>query len=505
MPSTQKPSIINCHTHVFTGDYVPPYLAKTYIIWPFYHIFSLRIVINILRWYHNKIKPLFFTNTFKAFKQLCYNTEVFFKRNYILGGIKRLIEIYLIISILFYVGSYMYDINISHKSFIKQWIVKALNAIKDSGLIIEVPSLALKLSYLFLILIVFKSVRNVLISALKLFKILPGKNYKNLFSRYVQIGMFAKYKSQSGIFSQLKKQYPIDTQFIILPMDMVFMKAGKLKSEFTIETQMQGLLKIKKSNPKNSHPFVFADPERLKDTSYFDYTVDSNTGHVKLIKGCLMQEYLETHQFSGIKMYPALGYYPFHERLLPLYQYCVQNSIPIMTHCIKGTIFHRGKKDPKWDKHPVFTEGKVNDRKHRSQDQEKRLDFDINAEYIEEDSTPLYLNQIKNIDFSNNFTHPLNYLCLLDDTHLQKVINKASDPRVPQIFYNQNGKFRNSLKSLKICFAHFGGDDQWKRFLESDRDNYTSQLVLKPEKGIDFFKNTKINLVQESLPTSGAM
>jgi hypothetical protein len=40
--------------------------------------------------------------------------------------------------------------------------------------------------------------------------------------------------------------------------------------------------------------------------------------------------------------------------LLPLWKYAADNQIPIMTHCIGGTIFYRGRKKDEWNEHPVF-------------------------------------------------------------------------------------------------------------------------------------------------------
>ena len=256
---------------------------------------------------------------------------------------------------------------------------------------------------------------------------------------------------------------------------------------------MQGLLKIKKreSDSDKFHPFVFADPRRLADKNYFDYRVDQE-GKVQLVKGCLMQQYLEEFKFSGIKMYPALGYYPFDEALLPLYKYCVQKGLPIMSHCIKGTIFYRGKKLKQWDVHPIFCEGKLN-----SSDSEQQMkQLDIDSPFIIKEEKPLYLNETKNIDFCNNFTNPLNYLCLLDEKLLYQVIQQAKNKKDLEVVFpcdhtEQTVKKGKGLSHLKLCMAHFGGEDQWHRFLESDRDNYTSQLLLKPDWGIDFFKNLK--------------
>ena len=511
-----KPPIINTHAHVFTGDYVPPYLAKTYLPEPFYRLLSLSFIINVLRWYYAKVKPFFYKNNYKRWKRFWAKCELFFKRTYILGFLKLATEVYLIIAILFYIGLGLFDIE-AYYTGVKAHIVDALIWLKEKGYIIKIPSLFYKLLFFCIVLVFFKSVRNVVFALLRQFKILPGKQFSDLFHRYVQIGLFSKYKKQSGIYDKLKKQYPPDSHFVGLPMDMQYMKAGGLKriydedkKEFitipkdpktkrrdpfiAMTSQMEGLLKIKKrvKDRDTFHPFVFAHPERMKDGRYFSYEVDKATGDVSLTKGCMMQVYLEDHKFAGIKIYPALGYYPFDDMLLPLWKYCVQNEIPIMSHCIKGTIFYRGKKKVEWDEHPIFIEGKIDKTKVKSSEDDTSIGLDINAEYIAKDENKLHLNEVKNIDFSNNFTHPLNYLCLLEPSLLKQILHKNKDEKLKSIFYSDSGTFRaNGLKNLKLCFAHFGGDDQWKRFLESDRDNYTSQLILKPEKGVDFFKNIK--------------
>lgn len=38
-------------------------------------------------------------------------------------------------------------------------------------------------------------------------------------------------------------------------------------------------------------------------------------------------------QFFGIKCYPALGYLPADERLMPIFKICAEKNIPVMTHC----------------------------------------------------------------------------------------------------------------------------------------------------------------------------
>ncbi len=486
--------------HVFTGDYVPPYLAKTFLPWPFYYLVSLGFVVNTLRWYYRKIERYKYKNGYKQWERFWYKVEMFFKRTFILSILKFLIEAYLVVAICFYIGIAIFRVDYpldDSANPLKAFIINILNFIKESRLVIVVPSVLERIIFLILILIFFKSIRNLFFAVLRQFKVLPGKQITRLFQRYAQIGLFSKYKTQKGIYDKLKKQYPSDTHFVGLPMDMEFMNAGKLRKGFTIESQMAGLLEIKQreADKETFHPFVFADPRRMKDKKYFDYEVDDE-GQVSLVKDCLMQLYLEVHGFKGIKMYPALGYFPFDDILLPLYKYCIQNNLPIMSHCIKGTIFYRGKKSLSWDTHPIFSEGRIDRGRHTVDDLKELQGLDIDSPDIVGEDKPLHLNQVKNMDFSNNFTNPLNFLCLLNNDYLYKVIeqsvNKESLRRIfPCEDQNRTVEKGKGLEKLKVCLAHFGGDDQWNRFLESDRDNFTSQLILRPHVGIDFFRNAK--------------
>jgi hypothetical protein len=153
--------------------------------------------------------------------------------------------------------------------------------------------------------------------------------------------------------------------------------------------------------------------------------------------------------------------------LLPLWKFASDNGLPIMTHCIRGTIFYRGSKKKAWDNHPVF----------RENDQ-----TDSNRPFI-------LLPQVKNMDFSANFTHPLNFFCLLDKELLQTLIGKSADNKLHNLFgYDkQLGTMTQDLNNLKVCFGHFGGDDEWSRFFELDRDNFSTKLLEFPDHGI-FFK-----------------
>jgi predicted TIM-barrel fold metal-dependent hydrolase len=294
-------------------------------------------------------------------------------------------------------------------------------------------------------------------------------------TRYVSIGRFAYYKEQNAIFKRLTKQYPKNTEFVVLPMDMEFMDAGKVKPSGNYQTQMEKLKKIKQKNPNTIHPFVFVDPRR-EHVGYADFFKWKNNNGEVILEDCFVKDYIEKANFAGFKIYPALGYFPFDEKLLPLWKYAADNNLPIMTHCIRGTIFYRGNKKKEWYYHPIIKDAKVPN------------------EYM-------LLPKSQNIEYSLDFTHPLNYLCLLNPFLLKEWIKKCNKPELFELFgYSETtDTLTTDLSKLKICLGHYGGEDEWKKFLESDRDNY-SHKISDHSDGIEF-----LNLKNPNLSYGGLM
>ncbi len=108
-----------------------------------------------------------------------------------------------------------------------------------------------------------------------------------------------------------------------LMMDMAYCKkfGGGTKS---FEDQMKKTLAAAEAiNEKYGRirmlPFIAADPNR--------------EGIVSIVKDALTKG-----MFSGVKIYPVMGFTPNDRRLYPIYEYCVQNSIPITAHCYNGGI-----------------------------------------------------------------------------------------------------------------------------------------------------------------------
>jgi len=215
-----------------------------------------------------------------------------------------------------------------------------------------------------------------------------------IFAEYFELG------TQEKMINYLQSFYPKGTRLVLLTMDMEFMAAGKPASNF--DQQLNELAKLKQNEKYKNliYPFVFADPRRAN------------------VSG-IVKENINSGLFQGIKIYPALGYYPFDKRLKEVYEFALEKNLPITTHCIKGVVYFRGSKKEAFGgagTHPLSGQ---------------QL-FGKKAE-----------------DYTLNFTHPLNFECLLNHELLKKLW----------------GEDAPDLRNLKICLGHYGGDDEWMKYL----------------------------------------
>lgn len=120
----------------------------------------------------------------------------------------------------------------------------------------------------------------------------------------------------------------------VLTMDMDYMDDEKPRMNF--ETQLQDVMTIKTFYPERFLPFLGVDPRKISGVAglnwakkYFENGTRSNGKYHPY--------------FIGLKLYPALGYFPFDARLLELYKYAEENKLPVMTHCTRVGSQYIGK------------------------------------------------------------------------------------------------------------------------------------------------------------------
>jgi hypothetical protein len=122
--------------------------------------------------------------------------------------------------------------------------------------------------------------------------------------------------------------------------------------------------------------------------------------------------------FSGIKMYPALGYWPFARELKAVYDHCLEKQLPIMSHCVAGLVHDRGKKQ--YETLPICPDVRLEGKKAKH--------------------------------FSIHFSNPLAWHCVME-------------PSLLAPYWNISKEEADKYSKLKVCLAHFGGGGQWMRYI----------------------------------------
>ena len=522
--ANQKKKIINAHTHVFTGNFVPPYLAKTILPEPFYRAINTGFIVRLFKkYYHIKYKRAFALAKTEAEKdelyQAIYSGKAkerqrvkrlsFIKNHWFINVPFGIIRLWItLLALLFFIEGVSYLLT---GDTVALGFIASIEAFMEACyLYIDWP-VWVKVCWTLLVIILVKWSRTLIVMAVKstfpIFKKLINKKTLELLERYLLLGRFAFYERQKDVAERAMNQLPPDSGMVMLPMDMEYMGAGKTKFTKALKASIQRCLndpkdpwtqedvkdvyhyqmrelwdfvKDKKQDfkaPKPEYyPFLFVDPRRMKTEgkAFFDYEVVNDR---MVLKPCFVKTYMEDRKFSGFKIYPALGYYVFDELLLPIWRYAAENNIPIMTHCIVGTIFYRGKLETDWHYHPIFKEA-----------------------YARDDFQPKHLPQLKHAEFQFNFTHPMNYLCLVDETLFKQVLSNTDEgSEARQLFGYKATKIGDELKvtithnlnNLKICLAHFGGEEEWTRYMEQDRNVYSQRLMRDPEQAIKLTTNSK--------------
>ena len=157
---------------------------------------------------------------------------------------------------------------------------------------------------------------------------------RDLLERHAAIVETAHSGFQKDVFARVRGSYPPGTRFVVLPMDMEHMGAGKVK--VSIDAQHEELKRLRDSSGGQVIPFVAADPRRG----------DMFEKATKLL----------ADGFRGIKLYPPLGYWPNDPELLRLYAFAAEGGFPVMSHCSRGGVYYRGKLTEEMLTHPVTGE-----------------------------------------------------------------------------------------------------------------------------------------------------
>ncbi|WP_316633921.1 amidohydrolase family protein [uncultured Flavobacterium sp.] len=243
------------------------------------------------------------------------------------------------------------------------------------------------------------------------------------YATFLQIG---KSKYQTDIFENLMSRYPNETfQFVTLCQNLEYLGVGRSVSGF--EGQIEEVIDIKRKYPTNILPFFGLDPRWKSDENEIQKTVERYFETKIEVGGTYV------YPFQGLKIYPSTGHYAFDKKLKKTFEWAADKGVPVMTHTYYlGGIFNYDKNYITHNLNPIdpYT-GKV---------------YDV-PQFIEERGS--FISRLLGTQKRENCKHSCSYF--LEPHSYESMLN--------------------SIKDLKICFAHFGGVDQIKASMGLNNQN----------------------------------
>ncbi|MBK9961223.1 MAG: hypothetical protein IPP06_07750 [Saprospiraceae bacterium] len=200
--------------------------------------------------------------------------RTFIYRNIIAKTIATIINIWFILHALYYLFGTQIGNLIKSCEYFDRNVRSVISFLESYNAFFRNPHILYKVFIILFVLFFISFGRKLLWTIgryiLPFMKFVPDSKTLKFYLRYFNIIRFAGYEESFRVYSKLINQYDQGTGFVVLPMDMHYVGAGKIKSEEgTFEFQMNELVKLKKDKKKNIYPFVFIDPRRIKDQPDF--------------------------------------------------------------------------------------------------------------------------------------------------------------------------------------------------------------------------------------------
>ncbi|MBF9028900.1 amidohydrolase family protein [Rhodobacterales bacterium HKCCE3408] len=125
---------------------------------------------------------------------------------------------------------------------------------------------------------------------------------------------------QSDILHNMMRQYPSNTRFVILPMDMGPIGHGPVAKDIRAQHDELSRMNVADDTAANVIPFASIHPK--------------TPGAAEEVRRCI-----EDLHFRGLKLYPRLGFEPSDPLLMEkVYPLIASRNLPVMSHCSRGGV-----------------------------------------------------------------------------------------------------------------------------------------------------------------------
>lgn len=216
--------------------------------------------------------------------------------------------------------------------------------------------------------------------------------------------------SQRKVFERIHATYSgYNPRYFVLTLNMDYM-SDEPSMHANFETQLKEVFQLKQTYPNELQVFLCCDPRYKKGKELRDW----------------FRSYYMDGKVVGIKLYPALGYFPFDPAFDELFQFASENAVPVLTHTTRTGVFYIGKNVREyvgvkpasfWPDHPIMPSIYKRIENYRASTHKKI---------------------IMNDKYCNLYTHPENYIPMIE-----------------------------KFPGLKLCFAHYGGTKEILRQTDS--------------------------------------
>lgn len=277
----------------------------------------------------------------------------------------------------------------------------------------------------------------------KALSMLPGNGTK----RYASFLSIGKSADEIDVFKILQAQYEPGIKFAALTMYMESL--GIQGSESGFEGQLEGALDIKQQYPDDILLFLGVDPRWKGSATELRQTVEEKFDYRMSVAGGR-----SVFPYVGLKLYPSTGFYAFDTRLTETFEWAADNGVPIVSHCnYLGGIYNNdinyiknylsSQKDP-YDNNTVYSQPEYT----------KHFNF---GKWLLGTNTAA-----NNKQTCSYFLEPQSYATLLTYFHANRQLNGsyAVDPWFDAYRRSLTRLTGNQRLPLKLCLAHYGGDDQ---------------------------------------------
>ncbi|MBF9035413.1 amidohydrolase family protein [Rhodobacterales bacterium HKCCE2091] len=130
--------------------------------------------------------------------------------------------------------------------------------------------------------------------------------------------------SQAEVLAAMRQQYPSDTRFVVLPMDMGPIGHGPVAADIRAQHDELSRLNVADDTAAAIIPFATIHPD--------------SPGGAAEVRRCI-----EDLHFKGLKLYPRLGFPPDHPVLMrEVYPLMAERGLPVMSHCSRGGVQGKG-------------------------------------------------------------------------------------------------------------------------------------------------------------------